>query len=162
MKKIVISILLILTIFTNVFASGIYDKKKFYITEQNAKNASIRSMIYPGWGQFFLDGKTKGYMFSILFTLGIAGGTYFYYHSEDLYDEYEAEGLIDTDKYDDYVNNMNYSYYFFGLSVAVWIYNVVDAYLTGKDLEKKREDLFQQKTAGIIFDKNKILFCRRF
>lgn len=97
-------------------------------TKKNQKNALVRSILVPSWGQFFEGNSTKGYV--VLCGAALSAAAAFYYSSESdkAYDDYKRVGLMNSDQYSDYTNKSN-SFTLATLSlVAFWLYGIIDAY----------------------------------
>ncbi len=125
-----------------VFFLTISSKKLVYAEESPRKTpakAAFRSLLVPGWGQFYNEKYLKGKVFLGTEILTVSGtiATYILFEREyDKYKEYKPEAIKHYDK--------AYHYYqanriLFWVSVGVWAYNVVDAYWDAKSTNKKAE-----------------------
>lgn len=92
-------------------------------------NASLRSLVLPGWGQVFNQQKTKGYIIAGATLLSLTAAIVMYNKANDTYSEYEDKGIPDDPLYDDYSKELDTSRIFGYLTAAIWIWGVVDAYL---------------------------------
>ncbi len=125
--------------------------------EKTPEGALIRSLALPGWGQFYNDESTKGYIFA-----GAAGALtvtsiLLYLDAESTYDDYE-DGKA---SYSDYTKKIDTTNIFVGITAAVWIYNAVDAYMGGVRQRDALADSSNIKLAADM-DSAYIVFSRNF
>ncbi len=92
-------------------------------------NAGLRSLLLPGWGQFFNQERTKGYVIAGATVLSLAAAIMMYNKANDTYNEYQDKGIRDDPLYDDYSKQLDQSRIFGYLTAGVWVWGVVDAYL---------------------------------
>lgn len=104
-------------------------------------NAAARSLMLPGWGQFFNEQPTKGLIFAGAELIAI--GTAFMMSSKanSTYSDYETKRT--NTMYDDYSSQINTANMFVYAGAAIWLGNIIDAYLsadsgTGRKNEKSR------------------------
>lgn len=92
-------------------------------------NASLRSLMLPGWGQFFNEQPTKGLIFAgaELVLIGTAFMTYS--SANSTYSDYETQRTATL--YDDYSSKIDTANMFVYAAAAIWVGNVIDAYLSG-------------------------------
>jgi hypothetical protein len=88
-------------------------------------NAMLRSLILPGWGQFFNEQNTKGYIFAGTEVVLLGTALMLYSQSNSTYDDYKNGQA----SYDDYTKKVDTTNMVVGVFAAVWIYNVIDAYI---------------------------------
>lgn len=105
--------------------------------EHNGTSAAVRSLLLPGWGQYYNEQKIKSYVFFAITIIPLGAGWYFYTDAEKTYKKYEEKGLINDPLYDEYENNLTTANILFILSAIAWGYNVVDAYLHGENYKRK-------------------------
>lgn len=116
-----------------MLSSSIYaqQKQSYDFNAKTPVNAALRSLILPGWGQFFNGQKTKGYILGAV-ALGCAVGSVVTYQlALKDWDDYEKKGIPDDPLYDSYKGKVITTNVLIGVSAAAWIYAVVDAYLAG-------------------------------
>lgn len=107
-------------------------------------DATYRSLILPGWGQFYNGDKIKGVVFSVV-EVGLFGtAVWMHLLGAGKEDDYKKTDCTDAgqeciDKVqklksegEDYYKMRNY--FIYG-GAAVWLLNVLDAYLSGKDFD---------------------------
>ncbi|MBN1823954.1 MAG: hypothetical protein JW803_06530 [Endomicrobiales bacterium] len=117
-------------------------------------NACIRSVILPGWGQYFNEQETKAYITGgAVVVLGFTA-YYFYSESNTSYDDYEKLGLKDSALYDDYEKNADNAMYASLLCAGTWIYAAVDAYISRDKINRSVYDEFTKARGLIIARKN--------
>lgn len=100
-------------------------------------NAALRSLLIPGWGQFFNEQPTKGLILVGAEAVAIGGAFMLHSKANSTYEDYEQK-RTDT-LYDDYSSQFDTANMFVYLSAAIWAWNVVDAYIStgGEPVQKK-------------------------
>ena len=88
-------------------------------------NAMLRSLMLPGWGQFFNEQYTKGYVIAGTELVLLSTALVFYTQANSTYSDYENGSA----SYDDYTKKIDTTNMVVGVFAAVWIYNVIDAYI---------------------------------
>lgn len=139
-------------------SSRLVPVKRYAIT------AAFRSMILPGWGQFYNNKPTKG---SILLGSEIvsASGTIISYilykQSKDAYERANTRNIA-LEKYDEMDKYSKINWTCLGLMGAVWLYSVIDSYIDARHEIKKFEERQHARREQLSFyyypviDKNKI------
>ena len=112
------------------------------LSKYSGKNAAMRSLFMPGWGQGWNEQYTKGWIVFGIFAVSTFGYFYFYNKAEVDYKKYEDNGSIDGPKYDDYEKNYNTSMTCGIVALVTWVYAVADAYFVGR--EKAKHYAYQQ------------------
>jgi hypothetical protein len=153
-KLSIISLSLIMFFFVNVNAEYI-NPSTVTITEKTGKNAAIRSALFPGLGQFFLEDNAKGYIFSIAAILGIAGSIVSYNEAESIYNNYSSKSIRDDKLYDDYLTNRDYMYYCLSFAAVSWISSILDAYISGNKYKKNNDLKLRNKRTALLFNADK-------
>ncbi|MCX7956890.1 MAG: zinc ribbon domain-containing protein [Endomicrobia bacterium] len=104
--------------------------------------SKIYSILFPGTGQFYLGNKLdiksekiKGIILSGTSLLVLCSGVMLYIYAESLYGEFES--TKDEILYEDYSTNIDVANLLFATVFGVWIYNVVDIYLTTSKIKQK-------------------------
>jgi len=104
----------------------------FVFSEAYAQSEAVfRSIAIPGWGQFYNSQPVKGYVVISVELIAVMGYGYFANQQEKSYNKY----LLSTNPFETYdlfdkaQTNNNYKKLSLSLMGAVWIYNVIDAYL---------------------------------
>ncbi len=126
-------------------------------------NASLRSLLLPGWGQFFNQQKTKGYIITAGALAGLTGAILMYSKANDTYSKYEKKKEPEHPLYDDYCEQLDTSRICGYVAAAFWTWGVIDAYLfassstTSAKGEKKEGLVFQmQGTERFVLAYNKL------
>ncbi|MFC1546632.1 DUF5683 domain-containing protein [bacterium] len=156
MKNNLVIFIIVLFCTVNLFPSSDVPKTIF-LTQRTEKSAIVRSLLLPGWGQFYLRQTGKGYIYSTGVILGLVGGVIAYNKAEKKYDDYENKGIKGGELYDDYVQNTNYMYYSFGAGALIWIYSIIDAYVTVKKEKKEKFSIKRRNKFSFNVDHNKIV-----
>ena len=102
--------------------------KKYPIT------AAFRSMIFPGWGQFYNDRPKKGGIIlgAELFVAGSAISSYILYkQSKAAYDR-ATQRDIASDKYLEMEQFAQINWASLGVMGTIWFYAVVDSYFEAR------------------------------
>jgi hypothetical protein len=98
------------------------------VTRHTPMASATRSLLLPGWGQYFNKQKAKGSIF-FLTTLGsIVASSHLYGKARHAYDDYLERGEKDGSKYDDYQRYRNGAVMLGGVAAVVWIVSIFDAY----------------------------------
>ena len=119
-------------------SSGLVMIKKYPIT------AAFRSMIFPGWGQFYNDRPKKGSIIlgTELFFAGSAISNYILYkQSKAAYDRATQRDLA-SDKYIEMEQYAQINWVSLGAMSSIWLYAVIDAYI---DARKQIKDFKSEK-----------------
>ena len=111
-----------------------------------------RSLIFPGVGQIYAEEDLRGYLFFISEIASIGGAIYFnsqlsdeskvYTEKYNLYKEASSEEeaqLLHKEVQESYDKMQNFETFrniLIGSAVAVWLYNLYDAYHLGKKIEE--------------------------
>ena len=138
------------------------------LSKKNTKNAVVRSVIFPGWGQFFLKRTTKGYVIMIGALASAAAAYYYYSEANKAYDNYKTVGLIADESYNDYQNKLNNSQYALAAMAIFWLYGVVDLLLVPEEDQHAKNNttrlLNKKDGLKIAFDKRdmKLVFNKTF
>jgi len=97
-------------------------------TRHSPVASATRSLLVPGWGQYFNRQRTKGTIFFVT-TVGAAfASAQVYSKARDSYDSYKATGVRDDSHYDDYRRGRKNALILGGTAVLIWAVSIVDAY----------------------------------
>jgi len=119
-------------------SSGLVMIKKYPVT------AAFRSMIFPGWGQFYNDKPRKGGLIlgaEILFAGSAISNYILYKQSKAAYDRATQRGLA-SNKYAEMEQYAQINWVSLGAMSSVWLYAVIDAYI---DARKQIKDFKSEK-----------------
>ena len=112
--------------------------KKYPIT------AAFRSMIFPGWGQFYNDRPKKGGIIlgaELLFAGSAISNYILYKQSKAAYDRATQRDLA-SDKYIEMEQYAQINWVSLGAMSSIWLYAVIDAYI---DARKQIKDFKSEK-----------------
>ncbi|MFJ1327784.1 DUF5683 domain-containing protein [Capnocytophaga canimorsus] len=95
-------------------------------------NGAWRSLIMPGWAQFYTGKTTKGIAFLAGTTTLIGAGFYFdTEYTSNIIKSKETTNLKIKKTYRDQANQyQTYSYIAFGAATGLYLYNVIDAFVS--------------------------------
>jgi hypothetical protein len=136
---------------------GEYREINVHLTPMTYNKIFYRSLIFPGIGQIYADKKVKGYLFTFSEIAAIGGAIY-------MNNKLSDESKIYTDLYNQYQNSLNeeevirlhdavedsynkvqqyetYRNVLIGAAIAIWLGNIYDAYLLGKEVEEKNNSV---------------------
>ena len=119
-------------------SSGLVMIKKYPIT------AAFRSMIFPGWGQFYNDRPKKGGIIlgaELLFAGSAISNNILYKQSKAAYDRATQRDLA-SDKYIEMEQYAQINWVSLGVMSSIWLYAVIDAYI---DARKQIKDFKSEK-----------------
>ena len=119
-------------------SSGLVMIKKYPIT------AAFRSMIFPGWGQFYNDRPKKGGIIlgaELLFAGSAISNYILYKQSKAAYDRATQRDLA-SDKYIEMEQYAQINWVSLGAMSSIWLYAVIDAYI---DARKQIKDFKSEK-----------------
>ncbi len=112
----------------------------YNFNSKSSGNAALRSLMLPGWGQFFNEQPTKGYIFAGAELILIGTAFMSYSGANSTYSDYETQRT--TALYDDYSSKIGTANMFVYAAAAIWVGNVIDAYLSadsGTSTPKKKK-----------------------
>lgn len=102
------------------------------LKEHNGISAAVRSLLLPGWGQYYNEQKQKTYVIATAVSILCLSGFYFYTDAEQIYKKYEEKGLKNDPLYDEYEQKITAANILFILTGLAWGYSVIDAYIYGE------------------------------
>ena len=163
MKKMILVLLLTVTlVFPRLLCA---EPSTFDFSEKTPVNSALRSLILPGWGQFFNLQETKGYIVAGTAFVTVIGSYVLYSKANKTYEDYENLGIKNSSLYSDYETQQNQAMIVSILAVGTWIYAVADAYITanntGYGLNGEKSMLkidgfkiaMRNKALGVIYNK---------
>jgi|WetSurMetagenome_2_1015567.scaffolds.fasta_scaffold1003127_1 hypothetical protein len=122
----VLAVILLLAI---VLPFDLYAREATYnFNSQTPSNAALRSLMLPGWGQFFNNQPTKGYIFAGAAVLAVGGAFMMYSKANSTYSDYETKRTATL--YDDYTSQVDTANLFVYAAAAIWVVNIFDAYMS--------------------------------
>ncbi|GEM_PF-1695292 len=128
-----VAVLLAVIIPFNLLAA----ERTYNFDERTPGNASLRSLILPGWGQFFNGQDTKGYIFLGAAAVAIGAAVMENSKANSAYSDYDAKRT--SDLYDTYSKDVDTANLFVYLAAAIWIGNVADAYFSADNINAIQE-----------------------
>ena len=141
--------------------------------------SAMRSAIFPGWGQYYTDRKTKGVIFGILQIGTLLGTAYAYQNYEDTKDDYfsavdryrNEKRIDELDRLRAEMNDLRRDAdtawelrnTFLALTAGVWAYNVLESILF---FPRYEQDIYDGAptaiTGSIERDGARIVIARSF
>lgn len=112
--------------------------KKYPIT------AAFRSMIFPGWGQFYNDKPRKGSIIlgsELLMAASTISSYVLYKQSKDAYDR-STQRDVASDNYSEMEKYAQINWVSLGVMGGIWLYAIVDSYI---DARKQIKDFKSEK-----------------
>lgn len=92
------------------------------------REAILKNLVYPGWGNFVINQKTKAYIFTSSFSISLISSVYFYFLTEKKEREYLNE--INPDKISEKYSPYNMAYKLRNISLIslglIYIYSQFD------------------------------------
>ncbi len=103
--------------------------KKYIFMEDKRPKAALRSAVFPGWGQFYKNQNTKGYIIGGAFWSSAILTTVFYGIERDLKSKYldETDPTKVTDRYDSYNNMSKFRRFMQYTLISAWLVGIGDA-----------------------------------
>jgi hypothetical protein len=111
-------------------AIGFAEPVNLDFSEHTPVNAGLRSLLLPGWGQFFNAEETKGYVVAGGALITVLTSYLLYSKANKTYEDYEELGVKNSSLYSDYETQSNQALIASVIAVGVWAYGAVDAYLS--------------------------------
>lgn len=104
---------------------------RYLLIRDPRADAALRSMLMPGWGQFYKGHSVKGYVFAGLFGVSSAAAVFAHVRRAEARGAYEDGGnLQKQDSYDAYRDWNQTRNGFLATAALVWAVSYVDALLT--------------------------------
>ena len=107
--------------------------KKYPIT------AAFRSMIFPGWGQFYNDKPRKGSIIlgsELLMAVSTISSYILYKQSKDAYDR-STQRDVASDNYSEMEKYAQINWVSLGVMGGIWLYAIVDSYVDARNQIKR-------------------------
>ena len=107
--------------------------KKYPIT------AAFRSMIFPGWGQFYNDKPRKGSIIlgsELLMAASTISSYVLYKQSKDAYDR-STQRDVASDNYSEMEKYAQINWVSMGVMGGIWLYAIVDSYIDARSQIKQ-------------------------
>ncbi len=105
-------------------------------------NAALRSLMLPGWGQFFNEQPTKGYIFAGAEIIALGTAYMMYSSADSAYEDYEKQRTGSA--YDDYSSKVDSANMFIYAAAAIWVGNVIDAYFSADSGPSKKKSTIKK------------------
>jgi hypothetical protein len=146
-----------------LFANLAYARPKpIDLSEHTPLNSGLRSLVLPGWGQFFNSQKTKGYIVSCGTGLLVISSYLLYVRANNTYDDYEKIGAVNGSIYSDYETQSQDAMIVSFVAAGAWIYGVVDAYLTAKNTSHRSAKIENTVKINCSSDGIKLVYQKKF
>ena len=121
-----VSLIVLLAI---ILPFNLYARETTYnFNSRTSANAALRSLMLPGWGQFFNEQPVKGYIFAGAEVLAIGGAFMFNSKANSTYSDYETKKTESL--YSDYTSQVDTANLFVYAAAAIWVVNIFDAYMS--------------------------------
>lgn len=123
--------------------------------KDQTRHAALKSLLIPGWGQYAQGKRKRGILFFAAAAVGVSGGIYFHYKTEDAHQDYmnadEYTGV--EEKFQRYKKFYRLRSAFIGLAVVSWLGSHVEAALfpPARGGEDRVAFYFNGYSAGIRF-----------
>lgn len=130
-------LLTIISLLNIIFCRNSVYSLEINLKEHNGISAAVRSLLLPGWGQYYNEQKQKTYIIATTVSVFSVAGLYFYNDAEQTYKKYEERGLKNDPLYEEYEKKLTTANVFFTLAVLSWCYGVIDAYKYGEEYKRK-------------------------
>lgn len=162
-KSKIISILAVLAVFQSVACS---EPLRVDFATYSGSNAAFRSLVLPGWGQWYNSQDAKCYILATLVFAG-AGASYYYYDkSNKTYTEYEKTGVKDDPLYTEYETQVGQASNYLYIAAGLWLAGVIDAYFVADNYLKTHKEARNVRDQGIVLvqnmSKTEINYFKRF
>lgn len=110
---------------------------RYVLVQDPRSSAALRSVVLPGWGQYYKEEKTKGRIIMALWGLSVGSTLITHFARQDARDKYLAEK--DVTKIDSRFNTFN-TYHklrnsLILASAGIWVYSFFDALLKFQSLQ---------------------------
>ena len=140
--------------FQNILDSNL--EKPTAETDTKWRSAAVRSIIFPGLGQFYKGDKVKGYIFSGSGIVSVSGLVYSQIKYSDAHDDYLRAVEVDdiNEKYDKFNSYYKIRNATAVISAAVYLYNIYDCVNSSPSKSGKK--------LSIDFNENRISFTYSF
>ncbi len=103
-------------------------KPEIIYNNSNLKSTMFRSIILPGWGHFYINENSKGWIFGTLSLAALGGSVYYYINTGSKEKVYlnESNPVLINKKYDDYNSSYKMRNVLIISYVAIWLYTQID------------------------------------
>jgi hypothetical protein len=109
--------------------AGAAQPANFDLSARTPGNATLRSAILPGWGQWFNGQNTKAYIIGSCAIAGVGATLVLNSRASATFSDYEKIGVKNDALYDDYEKQQGQAMSAGLFTAAVWIYGMIDAYV---------------------------------
>lgn len=110
----------------------IYDQQKLF------KQAAVKNILVPGWGQLTINQSIKGWILTTLSTVNLGLMTYYSLETNKKEDAYlkETNKSLISQKYSDYNSSYKSRNLFIVSYLAIWLYSQLDLHFIGNSLSE--------------------------
>lgn len=102
------------------------------MSEPTPVNASVRSLILPGWGQYFNGDTKKMYIIGGGAIVAAVASYLMYARADNTYNDYEKRGIKEDSLYSDYKSQSNQAATVSYIAAGIWVYGIVDAWVSAE------------------------------
>lgn len=129
--------------------SDINQLQKDHIFREKKSSALWRSLLLPGWGQFYQHRPHMGTLYTLT-SLGLLIGGILSYQDGQTWSDLYQEKTASTVPYRHRANQaFSRANIFWGALATTWIISALDAYLTGEDQAKSRINITVYPQGGL-------------
>ncbi len=116
------------------------------IQYRNPQGALIRSLVLPGWGQFYNEKPTKGLLYGVV-ELGLLGVVFYENDkSENAREMYQETGLVYWQNSYDFHSSLRRDFIWY--TAGAWVVGLLDAYVDAYLFSFKAENIRFDQDAG--------------
>jgi hypothetical protein len=131
--------------------------------ERNGRNAAVRSLLIPGWGQAFNRQTARAGTFFLLAGGCLAVSLGMHEKALESYHAYQSMGVVEGPSYDRYKRQRNVSFLAGSLSALFWGWSVRDAYREGSRAARIRKTpVSRARSWEMALGPDSLTLARRF
>jgi len=134
----------------NAALARAHDGYQVDLQAKTPRNAAVRSLLVPGWGQMFNGQPYKGVALFLATGGALAAGLAVEDKADGTYRDYSAKGVPGDALYDDYKREKNQSTFLLATAAGLWIYAVVDAYAQARVLPPAQARAAQNRPRVVL------------
>lgn len=126
---------------------------KLIVTKKYALSAGYRSLLMPGWGQFYNETPTRGYVYLSATAVSLGMALVFNMAGEKEYQNYQKNTLESVKNFDTAEEYYQYRDYALYAAAGIWVINIIDAMITaGSQIDGNRPQSPTKLSLGLTPD----------